>query len=796
MAVDPQLLDAFRAAVGPGHVITAPEDLRVYDCDGLTGWRATPACVVLPGSAERGAGGRPRLPRARRPVRRARRRHRPLGRRAARRRRRRRSSVARMDRILEIDLDGQRVVVEPGVANLDVTRAVAADGFFYAPDPSSQQVCTIGGNVAENSGGAHCLKNGFTVTHVTGPQGRAAGRRAASSSAARRSTRTDPTCSGSSSARRGRSGSRSRRRSGSCAQPEVVVTQLAAFRSLDEAGGAVSADHRGRDHAGRDRDDGPADDRGGRARVPAGLPRGRGGGAARRARRRRRAGRGGRSRGRPDLPVGAARSRSGSPAPRRSGCCSGRGARRRSPRWGASRPTTTSRTGSCRARSCRRCCAGSRRSRAEYGLRVGNVFHAGDGNLHPLVLYDGARRGRGASGRRSSPRQILDRLHRGRRLADRRARHRRRQGLLDAAHVLRPRPRGVRPRAARVRPGRAREPRQGDPDAAALRRGARAVPRRMRSSCSGWRSASETPSGPTTLEEAAVVLADAAAHGRDASRSADGPRPDRPRPDPRARGRRPHLHGRGGHPALAPAGGARAPRPAARARPARRPDDRRLPRGEPLRPAPPPLRLAARPRPRRDARARRRDDRELGRQGREERRRLRPRQARVRLARDAGADRPGRRCASTPCPPAAATLVVETDDVAPRPSRRCMRSSAPAERARRAPPRPCRRALRGEPARRRGAARDGRRGSSAASRPATDGLGREPRSARAPPRGRLRFDPGRLGRGPRGARRGRRPARRRDRLRARAASSSDLPAGARRLGRALKAQLDPAGVLV
>ena len=52
------------------------------------------------------------------------------------------------------------------MTNLDVTRAVAADGFYYAPDPSSQQVCTIGGNVAENSGGAHCLKYGFTVNHV------------------------------------------------------------------------------------------------------------------------------------------------------------------------------------------------------------------------------------------------------------------------------------------------------------------------------------------------------------------------------------------------------------------------------------------------------------------------------------------------------------------------------------------------------------------------------------------------------------------------------------------------------
>ena len=71
-----------------------------------------------------------------------------------------------MNRIVEVDLEHARVVVEPGVTNLEITKAVAADGFYYAPDPSSQQVCTIGGNVAENSGGAHCLKYGFTVNHV------------------------------------------------------------------------------------------------------------------------------------------------------------------------------------------------------------------------------------------------------------------------------------------------------------------------------------------------------------------------------------------------------------------------------------------------------------------------------------------------------------------------------------------------------------------------------------------------------------------------------------------------------
>jgi glycolate oxidase len=161
------LVAELREALGAEHVITEPEQLRVYECDGLTGHRAVPELVVLPGSTEevqavvrachearvpfvaRGAGtglSGGATPMAGGVV----------------------VSLARMNRILEVDLASQRVVVEPGVANLDVTRIVAGDGFFYAPDPSSQQVCTIGGNVAENSGGAHCLKHGFTVHHVTG----------------------------------------------------------------------------------------------------------------------------------------------------------------------------------------------------------------------------------------------------------------------------------------------------------------------------------------------------------------------------------------------------------------------------------------------------------------------------------------------------------------------------------------------------------------------------------------------------------------------------------------------------
>ena len=86
--------------------------------------------------------------------------------------------TSRMRRIIEVDPDSRRAVVEPGVTNLAVSKAAEPFGYFYAPDPSSQVICSVGGNVAENSGGAHCLKHGFTVHHVTGAGGRHPGRRA------------------------------------------------------------------------------------------------------------------------------------------------------------------------------------------------------------------------------------------------------------------------------------------------------------------------------------------------------------------------------------------------------------------------------------------------------------------------------------------------------------------------------------------------------------------------------------------------------------------------------------------
>src|SRR5260370_32791422 len=78
--------------------------------------------------------------------------------------------TSKMRNIIAIDPASRRAVVEPGVTNLAVSKAAEPYGLFYAPDPSSQVVCSVGGNVAENSGGAHCLKHGFTVHHVVGLQ--------------------------------------------------------------------------------------------------------------------------------------------------------------------------------------------------------------------------------------------------------------------------------------------------------------------------------------------------------------------------------------------------------------------------------------------------------------------------------------------------------------------------------------------------------------------------------------------------------------------------------------------------
>jgi glycolate oxidase len=162
-----ELAGRLRELLGPDGVVTDPQELRTYECDGLTSHAAVPGLVVLPTTAGQVAGtvrtcvahGVPYVARG-------------SGTGLSGGALPRTDGVlivtSRMRQVLDVDLANRRAVVEPGVVNLAVTRAAAAGGYYYAPDPSSQQVCSIGGNVAENAGGAHCLKYGFTVNHVLG----------------------------------------------------------------------------------------------------------------------------------------------------------------------------------------------------------------------------------------------------------------------------------------------------------------------------------------------------------------------------------------------------------------------------------------------------------------------------------------------------------------------------------------------------------------------------------------------------------------------------------------------------
>lgn len=160
-----RLIKSLRKTVGRDAVLSSPSVVHAYECDAYTVARAKPLCVVLPNSTEqvrevvavcrsfgvpyvaRGAGTG--LSGGATPVRGA-----------------VVVSLKRMNRIREVDLKNRMVLAEAGVVNLQITKAVQASGFHFAPDPSSQHVSTIGGNIAENAGGPHTLKHGVTADHV------------------------------------------------------------------------------------------------------------------------------------------------------------------------------------------------------------------------------------------------------------------------------------------------------------------------------------------------------------------------------------------------------------------------------------------------------------------------------------------------------------------------------------------------------------------------------------------------------------------------------------------------------
>src|ERR1700689_4771405 len=161
---------ALRAVLSADCVLSGEEELRPYECDGLAVFRQQPMLVVLPRTEEELRAGLRTCRRLDRPV-------------VARGAGPGLSggamphgsgvvlSLARFDRILEINASARIARVQPGVRNLAVSEAAAAYGLFYAPDPSSQIACSIGGNVAENSGGVHCLKYGLTLHNVLGLRG-------------------------------------------------------------------------------------------------------------------------------------------------------------------------------------------------------------------------------------------------------------------------------------------------------------------------------------------------------------------------------------------------------------------------------------------------------------------------------------------------------------------------------------------------------------------------------------------------------------------------------------------------
>ena len=164
MAIDTPILAEIESQLGKDAVLYQPHDLKLYEYDGGVD-KALPEIVVFPRTTEhvvrlvqlakeknlsivgRGAGT-------------------GLSGGAIARAGGMMISFARMNRILEIDIENERALVQPGVVNLDITLAVQPFGYFYAPDPSSQRACTIGGNVAENAGGPHTLAYGVTTNHV------------------------------------------------------------------------------------------------------------------------------------------------------------------------------------------------------------------------------------------------------------------------------------------------------------------------------------------------------------------------------------------------------------------------------------------------------------------------------------------------------------------------------------------------------------------------------------------------------------------------------------------------------
>ena len=452
----------------PGEgVIAAERAMRPYESDGLTAYKQLPMVVVLPETTDqvaqvlrychdngikvvpRGAGtslSGGALPLADGVL---------LG-------------MGKFNRIREIDFDNRVAVVEPGVTNLAISKAVEDEGFYYAPDPSSQIACTIGGNVAENSGGVHCLKYGMTTNNIlglemvlmTGEVLRLGGKHLDAGGY---------DLIGIITGSEGLLGVVTEVTVRILKKPETARAVLVGFPSAEDAGECVSriigagiipggmemmdkpAIHATEEfvHAGYPLDveallivelDGPA------AEVDHLIER-----------------------------VEDDRARAATSTTLRVSNSEEErllfwaGRKAAFPAVGRISPDYYCMDGTIPRAKLPLVLKRIRELSEHYGLRVANVFHAGDGNLHPLILYDANKPGELEKTEEFGARDPQA-LRRGRRRAHRRARRRRREARPDAGDVLRDRPQPAAAAEMRLRRAGPAQPRQGVSEAAPLRR--------------------------------------------------------------------------------------------------------------------------------------------------------------------------------------------------------------------------------------------------------------------------------------------------------------------------------------
>ena len=460
------VIQRLRAIVPGEGVIATADELRAYECDGLSAYRAVPMAVVLPSTTQevsevlklcdaerikvvpRGAGtslSGGALPLTDGIV---------LG-------------LGKFNKILEIDFENRCVVAQPGVTNLGISAAVEHAGFYYAPDPSSQIACTIGGNVAENSGGVHCLKYGLTTNNLLGiemvlPNGdvvRLGGKHLDAEAYDLLGLMTGS---------EGLLGVVTEVTVRILKKPETAQALLIGFPSNEQAGDCVAAIiadgiipgglemmdrpaiHAAEDfcHAGYPLDvegllicelDGPAAEVKHLIEVVGAIAR----------------------------QCGATTVRVSQDEAERQRFWAGRKAA--FPAVGKISPDYYCMDGTIPRAKLPYVLKRMQEMSERYGLRVANVFHAGDGNLHPLILYDANQPGE-LERTEEFGAEILKLCVEVGGVLDRRARRRRREARPDAGDVQRGRPQPAAARQMRLRPDPDPQPRQGLPAAPPLRR--------------------------------------------------------------------------------------------------------------------------------------------------------------------------------------------------------------------------------------------------------------------------------------------------------------------------------------